>query len=248
MKKKICMLGIITTLVIVMASLGACSKAPTSTSQVTTKTSTTTSKTSAATTIAVTTSSPPTTTTTTPTSSSDIFSPAQNITTMKYTVVVSGIGSPTVASVPVYLKKDKVRMEMDEEGVSTIELDDLTTYTDYTYMPAQNTAYKTSNPGINVFDVATMLGGYVAGTNPQANGTETIDDIACQIYEFSDSDSGSTYKIWLWKDNGLPIKIVGTDSSGTHTIEYKNYDFSDIPDSMFILPAGVTMVQAPPGS
>jgi hypothetical protein len=36
-----------------------------------------------------------------------------------------------------------------------------------------------------------------------------------------------------------------TDSSGTNTIEYKNYDFSDIPDSMFVLPAGVTIVQEP---
>ena len=229
------MLGIITTLVIVMVSLGACSKAATPKSQVTTKTSTTATSTASKTTA--------TTSTTTPTSSSDIFSLAQDIPAVKYTIV--GTSEPgVVEDVLVYLKKDGMRFEMDMGGISTILLLDPAAETEYTYMPAQNTAYKTSS-GLNVFDVATMLGGSLAGRNPQANGTETIDGIACQIYEYNDSDSGSTSKTWLWKDKGLPIKIVMTDSSGTNTIEYKNYDFSDIPDSMFVLPAGVTIVQEP---
>jgi len=218
-----------------MASLGACSKAATPKSQVTTKTSTTATSTTSKTTA--------TTSTTTPTSSSDIFGPAQNIPAMKYTVM-SGPGVD-LANVTVYLKKDKWRIETDTGGSSTILLIDSTTGDGYTYMPAQNTAYITSNPGINGLVVATWIGRWVSqlGVNPQANGTETIDGIACQIYEFS--DSGNTGKIWLWKDKGLPIKIAVTASSGTNTIEYKNYDFSDIPDSMFVLPAGVTIVQEP---
>jgi outer membrane lipoprotein-sorting protein len=201
-----------------MASLGACSKASKRTSQVTT---------------------PTPTTTTTPTSSSDIFGPAQNIPAMKYTIVSGPAGGLPI--VTVYLKKDnKMRMETDMGGSSTILLIDPTAKAMYTYLPAQNTAYITSDP-INVMVYATMAGRYC--TNPQATGTETIDGIACQIYEFN--LSGNTAKIWVWKDKGLPIKIAMTDSTGTHTIEYKNYDFSDIPDSMFVLPAGVKMVQAP---
>jgi len=218
-----------------MVSLGACSKAATPKSQVTTKTSTTATSTASKTTA--------TTSTTTPTSSSDIFSLAQDIPAVKYTIV-STSGPGVVEDVLVYLKKDEMRFEMDMGGISTILLVDPTSGDLITYTPAQNTAYKTSSM-LSVFEVATMLGGFLASANPQANGTETIDGIACQIYEYSDSDSGSTSKTWLWKDKGLPIKIVMTDSSGTNTIEYKNYDFSDIPDSMFVLPAGVTMVQAP---
>lgn len=85
--------------------------------------------------------------------------------------------------------------------------------------------------------------GSIEGYNPKATGTETIDGIVCQIYEYS--FSGDTVKMWLWKDKGLPVKMVMTAATGTTTIEYKNYDFSDIPDSMFVLPAGVTIIQVP---
>ena len=153
------------------------------------------------------------------------------------------MGSPTVASVTVYLKKDKMRMEMDEEGVSTILLNDLTTNTDYTYMPAQNTAYITSNSTPSTFFVASAAGGVLEHYNPQVTGTETIDGIVCQIYEFS--DSGTTVEMWLWKDKGLPIKTVITGTDGNGEFDYKNYDFSDIADSMFVLPDGVTIVPAP---
>jgi hypothetical protein len=234
MKKKICMLGIITTLVIVMVSLGACSKAATPKSQVTTKTSTTATSTASKTTA--------TTSTATPTSSSDIFSLAQNITAMKYSMVESLPTGNTTGTI--YEKKDKMRMEYIENGVSEIDFTDFTTQINYTYTPAQNTAYITSGVTPSTL-MASMTGLAFKSLNPQMIGTETIDGIACQIYEYNDSDSGSTSKTWLWKDKGLPIKIVMTDSSGTNTIEYKNYDFSDIPDSMFVLPAGVTIVQEP---
>ncbi|HEX7474807.1 MAG TPA: hypothetical protein VF318_02485, partial [Dehalococcoidales bacterium] len=45
-------------------------------------------------------------------------------------------------------------------------------------------------------------------------------------------------KVWLWQDKGLPVRIQSTTSSGITTIDFKNYDFSDIPDSQFDLPAG----------
>jgi hypothetical protein len=231
MKKKICILGIITTLVVVMASLGACSKVATPKSQVTTKTSTTTSSTTSKTTA--------TTSATTPTSNSDIFSLAQNITAMKYSTVESLPTGKTTGTV--YEKKDKMRMEANVNGVSEINFTDFTTQTSYTYTPVQNTAYLTS--GVTPSMLVTSKTGLIKSLNPQMIGTETIDGIVCQIYETT--NSGDTAKIWFWKDKGLPIKIVMTDSGGTDTIEYKNYDFSDIPDSMFVLPAGVTMVQAP---
>ena len=42
------------------------------------------------------------------------------------------------------------------------------------------------------------------------------------------------------KTKGLPVADTGRQLlSGTTTIDFKNYDFSDIPDSQFDLPAGV---------
>lgn len=134
-------------------------------------------------------------------------------------------------------------MEMGLGGSSTILFNDFTAKTMYTYSPAQNTAYLTSNVTPSLFTVASQEAGFIEGYNPQATGTETIDGTVCQIYEYS--SSGNTIKIWLWKDKGLPIKTVVTGATGTIEYDYKNYDFSDIPDSMFVLPAGVAIIQAP---
>jgi hypothetical protein len=45
-------------------------------------------------------------------------------------------------------------------------------------------------------------------------------------------------KEWIWEEKGLPVRIQSTTSHGTSTKDYINYDFSDIPDSMFQLPVG----------
>jgi outer membrane lipoprotein-sorting protein len=132
------------------------------------------------------------------------------------------------------MKQNKMRTEVSAGGVTAILLIDHGAKTIYSYMPEANIAMKmdyaqqASQPVTE--EVAPII-----DYDPHNLGTESIDGVSCQVYEYS--FDGYETKIWLWKDRGLPLKIEMTTAEGKMTTEYRNYDFSDIPDSMFELPA-----------
>ncbi len=170
---------------------------------------------------------------------SEILGWAQNIPTMKYTVVMTMPGVPATTTTT-WVKKNKMRMEMSMQGITTVLLVDQDTKTMYSYMPAQNMAMKMSYDQAS--KSATEEAGSIAGYNPKTVGTESIDGKACLVVEFTVEQT--TTKMWIWKDRGLPLKTEMTTTTGKTTIEYKNYDFSDIPDSMFDLPSGVQVISS----
>ena len=106
-------------------------------------------------------------------------------------------------------------------------------------MPAQNMAVKASYDQTS--KPATQEAGSIAGYNPKNLGTESIDGIVCHVFEYN-IDSNMA-KMWISKDRGLPVKTEMTLTEGKIITEFKNYDFSDIPDSMFELPSGVQIIQ-----
>ena len=128
---------------------------------------------------------------------------------------------------------------MSMEGITTVSIIDQDAKTMYTYMPAQNMAMKTSYDQAQ--ESATQEAGSITDFNPKTVGTESIDGKTCLVVEYTDEQS--TTKMWIWRDRGLPVKMEMTTTEGKTTIEYKNYDFSDIPDSMFELPSGVQIIQ-----
>lgn len=134
----------------------------------------------------------------------------------------------------VWAKKNKMRMETTEQGQNVVIFIDTDTKTMYLYMPAQNTAMKmdlSQAPESASTDANSIL-----QYNPTILGTETLDGKLCEVIQYT--ANGATSKVWLWQDKGLPVRIQSTTSSGITTIDFKNYDFSDIPDSQFDLPAG----------
>ncbi len=134
-----------------------------------------------------------------------------------------------------------MRMEMSMQGITSVFLVDQDTKTMYSYMPAQNMAMKMSYDQAQ--KPATQEASSITDFNPKNLGTESIDGIVCYVAEFEYDVGGNMTKMWIWKDRGLPIKTEMTTPEGKTTMEYKNYDFSDIPDSMFVLPAGVNIIQ-----
>lgn len=80
-------------------------------------------------------------------------------------------------------------------------------------------------------------------------GNETIDGKTAIVIQYSSNRSDNfsknitnfkmitTMKMWIWKDHGVPLKtmLVTTKGNITTTIDsqYKNYSFSDIPDTTF---------------
>ena len=128
---------------------------------------------------------------------------------------------------------------MTMQGITTVSIIDQDAKTMYTYMPAQNMAMKTSLDQAQ--EPAAAEAASMADYNPKTVGTESIDGKTCLVVEYTAEQT--TTKMWIWKDRGLPVKMEMTATEGKTTIEYKNYDFSDIPDSMFELPSGVQIIQ-----
>ena len=133
-----------------------------------------------------------------------------------------------------------MRTEATVEGEATVMLMDLDAQTMYMYMPSQGMAFKLTfeEPESAVEEAQSIL-----GYNPVIIGTETLDGKVCLVVEYT--VEGSTAKMWIWKDQGFPIRAEITTTEGTIIMEYANIEFVDIPDSMFELPEGVQIQEIP---
>jgi hypothetical protein len=225
MKRKIAILGIITILAIVFLSLIACSSSST-TSQTTTPPST--SQTTSATTATSTTPSEQTSSG----SVAALLGKAGGIASMKFDMVTTAADN-TVTTSTAWVKKNKMRIEGSIQGQNTVTLIDGDAKTMYVYTPAQNTAIKMDFGQAPQSPSASSVLQY----NPIIVGSETLDGKLCQILQYT--TNGVVTKEWVWDAKGLPVRMQTTTSTGIFTTDYKNYDFSDIPDSMFVLPSGV---------
>ena len=135
------------------------------------------------------------------------------------------------------MKNNKMKTETTVEGETVVMLIDIDAQTMYMYFPEQNMAMKmTFEMPESAIDEAQSIPDY----NPVIIGTETMDGKVCLVIEYT--IEGSTAKMWIWKEKGFPIRVEMTTTEGTVIMEYKNIDFSDIPDSEFELPAGVTEI------
>lgn len=148
-------------------------------------------------------------------------------------------GTPPVTQT-VWLKAKKMRTEMTAEGQTTIMLIDLDTRIMYMYMPAQNMAIR-MNMNDTVPTPANEEAQSVTDFSYTITGTETFDGKSCLVVEYT--SQGAVTRQWIWKDRGFPVKVETTAAGVKSVIEYRNFDFGDIPDSMFALPEGVQVVQ-----
>jgi hypothetical protein len=250
MKKKLSMLAIITVLAVVMASLGACSKATTnqlsSTTKSTTatsgvvtsvKTTSTTTKTTTKTTAAQTTTVA-STTAATGNGLSDLIGKAASVS--YYYCEVNMTSGTDTSNMKEWIKTGnpaKIRMEVAAVGQTTDIIYDGQNY--YMYMPAANMAYQMSVASAQQYTSNSGNTSSLSQYNPVLVGPDTVNGMACTVYQYT--VQGISTKIWIWNQYGLPVKMV----SDTTTIVYSNYSFSAIDDSMFQLPAGVIVTTMP---
>ena len=154
-------------------------------------------------------------------------------------MVMTSPGMPTMTT-KMWIKNNKMRMEMTVEGQLVVTLMDMDAHTMYMYYPDQNMAIKmTYEPTESAIDEAQAIPDY----NPTIIGHETLDGKVCLVVEYT--VEGSTSTVWIWEQHGFPIKIEMVTVEGTVIIEYKNIEFVDIPDSMFELPEDVEITEIP---
>jgi hypothetical protein len=239
------MLAIITVLAVVIASLGACSKA-TTTNQTSTTTSTTTSvaPTTSTTTKTTTTSTAAQTTTVASTTAatgnglSDLIGKAASVS--YYYCEVNMTSGTDTSNMKEWIKTGnpaKIRMEVAAAGQTTDIIYDGQNY--YMYMPAANMAYQMSVASAQQYTSNSGNTSSLSQYNPVLVGPDTVNGMACTVYQYT--VQGISTKVWIWNQYGLPVKMV----SDTTTIVYSNYSFSAIDDSMFQLPAGVIVTTMP---
>ncbi|MDO8690966.1 MAG: hypothetical protein Q7R39_13305 [Dehalococcoidia bacterium] len=74
-------------------------------------------------------------------------------------------------------------------------------------------------------------------------GADTVDGKQALVLEVPDPEQPS--RIWVSADNGLLLRVEATSTPGLVSMIFRNYKFGSLPDSLFQLPAGTLIVDAP---
>lgn len=170
----------------------------------------------------------------------DVLGRTSSIGSVKFDMVMTGAGMPSM-TVKVWLKDEKMKTESTMEGQTAINIVDHEAQTMYMYIPEQNMAFKVTYEQAQGSPVEETLA--ISHYQPRNLGTETIDGKVCMVVEYTVQDVNT--KMWIWEEHGFPIKVVTVTDQGTTTIEYKNIQFTSIPDSEFQLPLGVEIMDLP---
>lgn len=173
------------------------------------------------------------------TSLSDIFGKAKGITSVKYDMVMTAPGEPSVTST-VWVKGNNMRMEMTAEGKTMIIIVDLDEQVSYMYNPEENIAMKMEVGTDTQSAIEDVLS--IQSRNPTVVGTEIIDGKLCTVVEYTDLTGEGEVKSCIWQKHGFPIRTEVTTTEGTSRTEWKNIDFGNIPDDKFELPADVEIM------
>jgi hypothetical protein len=171
---------------------------------------------------------------------SDILGKGATLTSIKYDMIVTSEDSETM-QITVWQKMPKMKEQMTAQGMDTIIFMDMDQQVMYTYMPDQNMATKMTL-NTSMMPQGSTDEDKIMDYNPLVVGTETIDGKSCTVITYDVPGTGSI-KEWIWTDKGFPIKLESTVGGKTSVVEFKNIDFSNIPDSEFELPAGVQVIE-----
>ncbi len=167
----------------------------------------------------------------------DIVGQVGGIDSVSYTMEASGPGMPLITT-KIWMEGNKFRSESGDQE-TMIFIVDYDIGKAYMYMPDLNMAYEVDISTVSPPDYEYVQD--IPGYNPTIIGTATMDGKECLVVEYS--QGGATVKIWIWKQHGFPVRTETTTAEGTMVVEFKDIDFSDIPDSMFEVDPGVTIME-----
>jgi hypothetical protein len=239
MKKHIVFFGLLAILLIAVLLAGCGGGGDTQTTSptgtTTSPTGTTTSPTGTTTSPTGTTTPPPVTTTTNATDTlRQTLGKSANYPIVYYDTTTSVSGLSTITTVKYWIKNQKYRIESVNDHI--ILLMDFSAQTMYFYFTQQNVASSGNFDATDAPEAPTSLMKY----NPQVVGTDNIGGKECTVIEYILEQAN--VREWIWNDNGFPVMMVSKVSGVTTTVEWRNYDFSDIDDSIFKLPEDVYMM------
>lgn len=137
------------------------------------------------------------------------------------------------------LKGSKMRVEMDSPEGQMIQIIDQEVNKAWTYIPEQDMALELD---LNQVDVPNTPSDFTENaedmaTNADYLGKEEVNGFNCHKYSVEDEEDSIIY--WVHSKYGLPVRVEITTEDEVTTMDYKNFEFGDIKDSLFQLPDGV---------
>ena len=143
----------------------------------------------------------------------------------------------------VSVKNEFFRMETTMRGESSLIIHNAEGT--FTVMPSQGMAMKMSQlrPGQGAIQGADNYAQYLQRQHAEKTGSETIDGRACDIYRFTDSETGEVTTAWVATDIMFPIRLEVEGAEGKMLVELSNNQLgAAISDDAFQLPDGVQVM------
>ena len=185
------------------------------------------------------------------TSISSILERAENIDSIKYDLVTT-LSDGEEQEMSIWWKGDKIRaetsMETSGQEVESVYFLHREEEMSYIYIPVQNRAMSMdySNVKDEVGDTPKSQSLEIQAKDFEVLGEETWDGKDTVIIEYS-LEGGNNVKTWVWKEYGLPVRIVSSTTEGEVVTELRNIEFTDISDDKLELPEGVQVMDMPTG-
>jgi len=172
---------------------------------------------------------------------SDLVAKAKATTEYSFDIKIDAAGQTMTGKS--YVKGTKMRQEMNVAGQNTVLLLNMNDKVAYTLMPDQGIAMKMDFSKVSVQTERPDARISELPSSAKLIGTDTVDGKAAAVYEVPDSVGSGKY--WVWTERGMPLKVEVTGAEGKTVIEFLNYKFGSIPDSLFELPSGTQLMDLP---
>lgn len=170
----------------------------------------------------------------------DLSARAKTNTQYSYDMVATIMGQDITATI--YVKGPLVRQEIDFGGQKGVMIADQSKKMAYTMEGGQNVAIRheitDSSDQVNPNDALQSF-----PKDTRITGTDTIDGKSAVILDVPDPQQPS--KIWIWTEKGLILRAEATAIPGLVSMDFRNYKFDPLPDSLFQIPAGIQIVDEP---
>ncbi|MDP2660300.1 MAG: hypothetical protein Q8R28_06195, partial [Dehalococcoidia bacterium] len=171
---------------------------------------------------------------------SDLAAKARANTEYSFDMIVSIFGDTITATT--YVKGPKIRQEVQLGDQTAMMLVDQSQNVAYLIDYGQKTATKQdvsqSTGQVNPNDAILTF-----PPDTRIVGADSVDGKQALVLEVPDPDQPS--RIWVSADKGLLLRVEATSTPGLVTMSFRNYKFGSLPDSLFELPAGTPIVDAP---
>ena len=143
----------------------------------------------------------------------------------------------------VYIKGNKMRMEMDTPAGKSINLMDIGTGLMQMLQPEQKMYFEMETPEAGVVKTDEALDKIA---DKKHVGTEKVNGYKCDKYEiiYHDRSLGKMSQ-WFSKKLNYPIKIIYNGPQGEMVVEYKNIKQGEVDSSLFEIPPGYEKMKIP---